>query len=66
MIYVNPLLSLDEAIESMKPMTDWITSQNGTVVIETLPSWLAFFTKYVLSAEAVRAITIAYFLLKLN
>ncbi len=38
----------------MKPMTDWITSQNGTFVIETLPSWFAFFTKYVLNEEAVR------------
>jgi len=52
LIYVNPLLSLSEAMESMKPMTDWITSQNGTFVIETLPSWFAFFTKYVLNEEA--------------
>ncbi|THH02380.1 hypothetical protein EW145_g6755 [Phellinidium pouzarii] len=42
MIYVNPLLSLSEAQVSMKPMPDWITSQNGSVLIETLPSWNTF------------------------
>ncbi|KAJ7582853.1 FAD-binding domain-containing protein [Mycena floridula] len=52
MINVNPLLSLDQAIASMKPITDFVQSQNGTVVIEELPSWYAFFEKYVLVAEA--------------
>ncbi|KAH8116292.1 FAD-binding domain-containing protein [Phellopilus nigrolimitatus] len=52
MIYVNPLLSLSEAEASMRPMSDWILSQNGSVVIESLPSWYTFFQKYVLSAEA--------------
>ncbi|KAI5122687.1 hypothetical protein M0805_009740 [Coniferiporia weirii] len=52
MIYVNPLLSLTEAQKSLKPMSDWILSQNGTAVIETLPSWNAFFKDFVLAAEA--------------
>jgi hypothetical protein len=38
----------------MKPVADYVASQNGTVVVEELPSWLAFFQKYVLQAEAVR------------
>lgn len=37
----------------MKPITDYVLSQNGTVVIEELPSWFDFFEKYVLQGEAV-------------
>lgn len=50
-INVNPLLSLSEAQDSLKNVTDFIRSQNGTVVIEELPNWFAFFEKYVLQAE---------------
>ena len=50
---MTPLLSLQEAQESMKDAVDYTLSQNGTAVIEELPSWLAFFNKYVKSS-AVR------------
>jgi len=33
-------------------MSDYALSQNGTVTIETLPSWKTFFDKYVTGAEA--------------
>ncbi|KAI0068041.1 FAD-binding domain-containing protein [Artomyces pyxidatus] len=52
LINVNPLLTLDEAKESVKDIMNYTLSQNGTFVIEELPSWLTFFTKYVLQAEA--------------
>jgi hypothetical protein len=48
---VNPLLSLAEAQESIRPISEFIESQNGTVVIEELPSWYTFFEKYILKAE---------------
>ncbi len=38
----------------MQPAVDFATAHNGTVTIEELPSYLAFFTKYVTSVEAVR------------
>lgn len=60
MIYVNPVLNLEEAEASMKPMSDWILAHNGTAVLETLPSWNAFFKKYVLSAEAVRYFSLSF------
>ncbi|KAG7091444.1 hypothetical protein E1B28_010480 [Marasmius oreades] len=53
LINVNPLLTLKEAQKSMKPITDFALVNNGTSVVEELPSWQAFFTKYVLSAQAV-------------
>lgn len=37
----------------MKPVADYARSQNGSVVIEELPSWYAFFQKYVLVEESV-------------
>ncbi|THU84693.1 FAD-binding domain-containing protein [Dendrothele bispora CBS 962.96] len=52
LINVNPLLTLEQAKQSMQPAVDFVLSQNGTVVIEELPSWQAFFLKYVLAAEA--------------
>ncbi|KAG7091450.1 hypothetical protein E1B28_010484 [Marasmius oreades] len=52
-INVNPLLTLEEAQKSVKPITDFALANNGTSVVEELPSWQAFFTKYVLSAQAV-------------
>jgi len=50
-INVTPLLTLDKAKESLKPISDFVLSQGGSVVIEELPSWYAFFQKYVLFAE---------------
>ncbi|KAJ7328364.1 FAD-binding domain-containing protein [Mycena albidolilacea] len=51
-INVNPLLTTEQAIESLKNVTQYVEAQNGTVVIEELPSWEAFFTKYVTTAQA--------------
>jgi len=51
-VYVNPLLSLEEAQASMQVAVDFALANNGTVVIEELPSFYAFFTKYVTSAQA--------------
>ncbi len=51
-INVTPLLTLEEATESVQPIADYALSHNGTVVIEELPSWQAFFSKYVLVAQA--------------
>ncbi|SJL04844.1 related to isoamyl alcohol oxidase [Armillaria ostoyae] len=51
-ININPLLTLEEARVSVQPIVDYALSQNGTATIEEIPSWLAFFTKYVLAAEA--------------
>ncbi|KZT27587.1 FAD-binding domain-containing protein [Neolentinus lepideus HHB14362 ss-1] len=52
LINVTPLLSLDEAKESLQEASDYVTAQGGSVVIETLPSWYAFFAKYVISAQS--------------
>ncbi|KAK0224981.1 FAD-binding domain-containing protein [Armillaria nabsnona] len=51
-INVNPLLTLEEAQASVQPIVNYALAQNGTATVEEIPSWLAFFTKYVLSAEA--------------
>jgi hypothetical protein len=59
---VNPLLSLEAAKASMKPISDYALSQNGTVIIEEL-TWLPFFEKFVLVAEAVRLKTFLLHLL---
>ncbi|RDX48015.1 FAD-binding domain-containing protein [Lentinus brumalis] len=52
LIHTTPLLSHKEAKASMQPAVDFATAHNGTVTIEELPSYLAFFTKYVISVEA--------------
>ncbi|RPD55526.1 FAD-binding domain-containing protein [Lentinus tigrinus ALCF2SS1-7] len=52
LIHVTPLLSNEEAKASMQPAVDFVTAHNGTVTIEQLPSYLAFFTKYVTAAQA--------------
>jgi hypothetical protein len=52
LINVNPLLTLEEATESVKNAADFVRAQNGSVVVEELSSWQAFFAKYVLTAEA--------------
>jgi hypothetical protein len=53
LINVNPRLSLTEAKASLKNISDYALSQNGTVTIETLPSWKTFFDNYVTGAESV-------------
>ncbi|KAH7921420.1 FAD-binding domain-containing protein [Leucogyrophana mollusca] len=45
-IYVTPNLALDEAQNSMKNLSDFITAQGGQGIVETLPSWYSFFEKY--------------------
>ncbi|KAK1224185.1 hypothetical protein PQX77_012925 [Marasmius sp. AFHP31] len=52
-INVNPLLTLDEAQNSVRSVTDYALAHGGTSLVEDLPSWQAFFSKYVLSAQAV-------------
>ncbi|EPT05701.1 hypothetical protein FOMPIDRAFT_1045016 [Fomitopsis schrenkii] len=52
LIYVTPLLSNAEAQASMQAAADFAVAQGGTVVIEEVPSYLAFFNKYVPNAEA--------------
>jgi len=49
---VTPLLNVTEAEASMAPAAAFAKANNGTVVIETLPSWYSFYTKYVQSNEA--------------
>ncbi|EIN14409.1 isoamyl alcohol oxidase [Punctularia strigosozonata HHB-11173 SS5] len=51
LINVTPLLSLEEAHASVAPAVAFALRNGGTAVIETL-TWLAFFNKYVLVAEA--------------
>lgn len=53
LINVTPKLSLDQAKASLQSVSDYALSQNGTVVIEELPSWYAFFEKYVIAAQSV-------------
>ncbi|THH14234.1 hypothetical protein EW146_g6074 [Bondarzewia mesenterica] len=52
LINVTPLLNLTQAQDSLKEVSDYALSQNGTVVIEELPSWYAFFSKYVPAAQS--------------
>lgn len=52
LINVTPLLSLSEAQASLKPVTDYALGQNGTVVTEVLPSWYAFYEKYLVPHQA--------------
>ncbi|KAJ6610188.1 hypothetical protein B0H10DRAFT_2166095 [Mycena sp. CBHHK59/15] len=46
-VYVNPLISLADAQASMKPLSDYIASQNGTASVATMPSWYSFYSKLV-------------------
>ncbi|KAH9849044.1 FAD-binding domain-containing protein [Lenzites betulinus] len=52
LIHVNPLLNNTAAKKSMQAAVDFVNARNGSVVIEQLPSWLAFFNKYVTLAQA--------------
>lgn len=40
----------------MQEAIDFAITHGGTGLIDTLPSWNAFFSKYVLSAQAVRVL----------
>ncbi|KAI0061469.1 FAD-binding domain-containing protein [Artomyces pyxidatus] len=51
LINVNPLVSVEDARASYQEVANYTLSQNGTFVIEELPSWLAFFNKYTLANE---------------
>ncbi|KAJ7202683.1 FAD-binding domain-containing protein [Mycena haematopus] len=47
LIYVNPRLSLAEATISMSQVSAFAQANNGTSTVETLPSWFAFFTRFI-------------------
>lgn len=47
LICVTPLLNVSSATDSMAAASDFALANNGTVTIETLPSWYAFYAKYV-------------------
>lgn len=51
LIYVNPLLTLQEARDSMAPAIAFAEAQNGSVVFETYSSYYPFYLKYVGSNE---------------
>ena len=52
LINVSPLVNLSQAHDSYAPLVDYTLAQNGTAVIEKLPSWYAFYTKYVIPNTA--------------
>lgn len=52
MISVTPLLNLAEAKASLSSTAAFALRNNGTVVIERMPSWYSFYTKYVTANEA--------------
>lgn len=52
LIFVNSLLSNADAKASMRTAADFALAQGGTAIVEELPSYLAFFNKYVTLAEA--------------
>ncbi|KAF7365977.1 FAD-binding domain-containing protein [Mycena venus] len=52
-VSVNPLLTPEEALETMKNAFDYTLALNGSVVIEEMPSFFAFFEKYVTAADVV-------------
>jgi hypothetical protein len=59
-IYVTPLLSLEEATASMQPLLDYVRSLKGAsakAVVETSPTWLSFFKKYVIGHQGVSLLT---------
>lgn len=54
LINVTPLLNLSQAQASLSEAAAYAKSYGGSVVIETLPTWAAFFNKYVPAAQSVR------------
>jgi hypothetical protein len=59
LINVTPLLNLSQAQASLSEAATYAKSYGGSVVIETLPTWAAFFNKYVPAAQSVRPASIA-------
>ncbi|MCJ1237581.1 hypothetical protein MMC14_005568 [Varicellaria rhodocarpa] len=51
LINVTPLLSLSEAKESFKRVSDYAVGENGTALFESL-DWYAFYQKYVIPNQA--------------
>ncbi|TLD08280.1 uncharacterized protein PgNI_07975 [Pyricularia grisea] len=49
---VNPTMSLDAANSSMQEVANYVSAQGGTIILERLPSFYSFFTKYVESASS--------------
>lgn len=47
MAMVNPFLSLSEAQKSMEPLTSYVSSVSGTVIIEAHSSFLRIYSQYV-------------------
>lgn len=59
-IYVNPFLNNSGVQASMQSAVDFVTMRGGSVDIEELPGWIAFFSKYVPAAQAVRSLCIFF------
>lgn len=51
-INVHPTVTVDEAKASYADLVNFIRAHNGTVIIERVPSWLAFFNQFVLVAQS--------------
>ncbi|KAJ7618051.1 hypothetical protein FB45DRAFT_933192 [Roridomyces roridus] len=51
-LYVNPRLSLGEATNSMAQLSAFAARNNGSAVLQTLPSWYEFFLNFVVAAQA--------------
>ena len=51
LINVTPLLSLSEAKESFKGVSEYAAGQNGTVIFESL-DWYTFYQRYVIPNQA--------------
>jgi FAD/FMN-containing dehydrogenase len=52
LISVTPLLSSDAAKTSMETASNFAKENNGSAIIEIVPNWLAFYTKYLIPNEA--------------
>lgn len=52
LISVTPLLSLDEAASSMEAISNFARANNGSVIIEMVPTWLEFYIRYLVPNEA--------------
>ncbi|KAJ7612014.1 hypothetical protein DFH06DRAFT_1274686 [Mycena polygramma] len=56
--YVNPQMSLKDAIASMAPLSAFATANNGTALVETFPSWFDFFARFVAIAEQAKILPV--------
>lgn len=52
-MFANPVLDLDGAKKSMRPLAEMVMANNGIVIIESFPSWGAFFKRWVVMIQAV-------------